>query len=215
VANILCLDFDGIIVPGDIARQIFDRFAESGWDELESRKMRGGLTPEQYRAAVLGLVESEKAELAEFVAAVALPRPGLAGVLGLAQWQGWVPMVVSPGFDFYVDPVLDVMGMDRLARHVGRTRRDYRWRVRYESPRGVELEDGFVLSYLSALRNAGDFVVYASVDEDAAIAAAAASMVFAGGGLLKRLEGAHERVHPFEGFEELWRVIESECPAGG
>ena len=47
-----------------------------------------------------------------------------------------------------------------MTRHCGRTRQVYRWRLTYASPRGVELEEGFLLSYAAALRDAGDLVVY-------------------------------------------------------
>ncbi|HMR97567.1 MAG TPA: haloacid dehalogenase-like hydrolase, partial [Microthrixaceae bacterium] len=79
-------------------------------------------------------------------------RPGLLELFDWAHWNGWVVTVVSNGFDFYVDGVLDALGADRVARHAGRTRHEYRWHVTYYSPRGIELEEGFKLSYAAAFQ---------------------------------------------------------------
>lgn len=210
MANILCLDFDDTIVLDNTARQIFERFASPGWELLGERKSRGELTVEQYNAAALDLVEATREELVEFVNAVARPREGISELLDWAHWNGWMAAVVSNGFDFYVDAVLDRLGLDRVPRHAGRTSREYRWRVRYYSPRGVVLEDGFKLSYAAAFRRAGDFVAYVGDGESDVEAATLASAVFARSTLLERLDGRHERLYAFDSFHDVRDVLERE-----
>lgn len=210
VANIICLDFDDTIVLDNTARQVFERFAAPGWQALSERKARGELTVEQYNAAALDLVEATREELVEFVVQVARPRAGLGELLDWAHWNGWMAVVVSNGYDFYVDPVLDRLGFDRVPRHAGRTSREYRWRVRYYSPRGVVLEDGFKLSYAAAFRGAGDFVAYVGDGESDLEAAGLAPVVFARSTLLERLDGHHERLYAFESFHDVRDVLERE-----
>ena len=210
MANIICLDFDDTIVLDNTARQIFERFAAPGWVELSERKARGELTVEQYNAAALDLVEATREEMMEFVVSVARPRAGFAELLDWAHWNGWMAVVVSNGYDFYVDAVLDHLGFDRVARHAGRTSKDYRWRVRYYSPRGVVLEDGFKVSYAAAFRAAGDFVVYVGDGESDVEAAKLAPVVFAQSTLLERLDGRHERLYAFETFDDVRKVLERE-----
>lgn len=210
MANIICLDFDDTIVLDNTARQIFERFAPPGWEELGERKARGELTVEQYNAAALDLVDATRDELMEFVVSVARPREGFAELLDWAHWNGWMSVVVSNGYDFYVDAVLDHLGFDRVARHAGRTSKDYRWRVRYYSPRGVVLEDGFKLSYAGAFRAAGDFVAYVGDGESDIEAAKLAPAVFARSTLLEALDGRHERLYAFETFHEVWEVLDRE-----
>lgn len=210
VANIICLDFDDTIVLDNTARQIFERFAAPGWEALAARKARGELTVEQYNAAALDLVEATREELVAFVAQVARPREGLGQLLDWAHWNGWMAVVVSNGYDFYVDTVLERLGFDRVPRHAGRTSREYRWRVRYYSPRGVVLEDGFKLSYAAAFRGAGDFVAYVGDGESDLEAAKLAPVVFARSTLLERLEGRHERLYAFETFHDVRDVLERE-----
>ncbi len=210
VANIICLDFDDTIVLDNTARQIHERFAAPGWLALGERKARGELTVEQYNAATLDLVEATREEMMEFVVSVARPRAGFGELLDWAHWNGWMAAVVSNGYDFYVDAVLDHLGFDRIARHAGRTSKDYRWRVRYYSPRGVVLEDGFKVSYVAAFRAAGDFVVYVGDGESDVEAAKLAPVVFGRSTLLERLDGRHERLYAFETFGDVRNVLERE-----
>jgi len=197
-------------VTCDTTSEVLARFAGGDMERLREMRARGEMTVEQFNAAALRTVEATREDLSAFVASLASAREGFAGVVDRARWSGWAPIVVSTAFDFAVAAVLDGQGLDRLARHTGRTSREYRWRVRYLSPRGVDLEDGFVLSYLAALCAAGDTVVYVGSDGETAAAAKLASMVIAGVELFARLDGVHGRLHRFEGFEAAWRTIERE-----
>ena len=203
MANILCLDFDDTIVLDNTARQLFERFAAPEWREHEARYQAGKLSVEQFNAAALDLVEAEPEALKEFVLSVARLREGFLELLDWAQWNDWLPMVVSNGFDIYVNPVLDSLGIDRVTRHAGRARFDYRWRVTYFSPRGVEIQDGFKLAYASSLKNTGDSVTYIGDGESDVAAAMLAARVFARSTLLERLDGVHPNVTPFETFHDV------------
>jgi 2-hydroxy-3-keto-5-methylthiopentenyl-1-phosphate phosphatase len=212
VANVICLDFDDTIVLDNTARQLFDRFAAPGWRDLESRLRAGELSVEQYNAAALDLVDADDATLRAFALEAARLRPGFLDLIDWAHWNGWLPIVVSNGFDLYVDPVLDAHRLDRLVRHCGRTWFAYRWRVRYDSPRGVELQEGFKLAYARAFRDLGDFVVYVGDGASDLPAARLAPAVFARSTLRERLEGEHPRLYPFETFHDVIAVLEQEAP---
>jgi 2-hydroxy-3-keto-5-methylthiopentenyl-1-phosphate phosphatase len=215
VASIICLDFDDTIVLDNTARQIFERFADPSWKEREAEYKAGRLSVEQFNAAAFDLVDPSVtgAELRSFVREVARPRPGLAALVDWAHWNGWLLVVVSNGFDFYVDTVLDDLGFDRIARHAGRTRNEYRWRVRYLSPRGIEIEDAFKLSYARAFKDAGDFVAYAGDGASDVPAARMAGAVFARSTLWERLCGEHPRVYVFESFDDIVGVLERDAQA--
>lgn len=203
MANILCLDFDETIVLDNTARQVFERFAAPEWREHEERYRAGKLSVEQFQAAALDLVEAEPEELTEFVLSTARPREGLLELLDWALWNDWLPIVVSNGFDIYVNPVLDSLGIDRVTRHAGRARFDYRWRVTYFSPRGVEVQDGFKLAYAASFKNTGDVVCYVGAGESDVQAALLAERVFARSTLLERLAGVHPDVRPFDTFHDV------------
>ena len=191
-------------------RLVFERFAAPNWREFEADYHAGRLSVEQFNAAALGTVEATRDELREFSAESVTVRQGFLELLDWAHWNEWVVTVVSNGFDFYVDGVLDAIGADRIARHAGRTRHDYRWRVTYYSPRGVELEEGFKLSYAAAYQNSGDFVAYVGDGASDIQAARLAQAVFARDTLLTRLQDEHPRVRPFETFNQVVAVLEAE-----
>ena len=211
MAKILCLDFDDTLVLDNTMRQIMDRFGQPEWNEIGARYDRGELSVEQANAACLDLVEAEPEEIEAYVREVARPRAGIVELADWAHWNAWLVAVVSNGFDLYVDPVLDDLGLDRVARHAGRARKDYRWRVRYFSPRGVELESGFKLSYAGTFKNAGDFVVYVGDGRSDVEAARLAPVVFARDTLWAELKDEHPRIYPFETFHDVIAILDREA----
>jgi len=170
------------------------------------------MTVEQYNIRSFRMVRNEvtREDLRNFASEFAQPRPGVVELVDWAHWNGWITVVVSNGLDVYVEAVLDKLGLDRVARHAGRTRFDYRWQVRYLSPRGIEIEQGFKTSYAAAFRNAGDFVVYVGDGASDVEAARLAPAVFARDTLWQRLHGEHERIFPFEDFHDVRAVLERE-----
>lgn len=213
MANVICLDFDDTIVLDNTARQLFERFATPGWRDAEGAYHAGKVSVEQFNIAALDLVEASLEEMQAHVAEVARVRDGFLELTDWAHWHGWQPIVVSNGFGFYVDVVLDALGLDRVARHAGRARFEYRWRATYLSPRGVELQEGFKLSYAAAFKGAGDFVVYVGDGASDVGSAKLAAVVFARDTLLERLSGVHPHVYPFETFTDIVTVMEREAEA--
>jgi 2-hydroxy-3-keto-5-methylthiopentenyl-1-phosphate phosphatase len=211
VAKLLCIDFDDTIVLDNTMRQIMERFGRPEWHDIGARYDRQELTLEQANSACLDLVEAGSDEIRAYVREVARPREGVRELGDWAHWNGWLIAVVSNGFDLYVDPVLDDLGLDRVARHVGRARREYRWRVRYYSPRGIELQSGFKLSYAAAFRDAGDFIVYVGDGTSDVEAARLAPVVFARETLWERLKDEHPHIYAFETFHDVIAVLEREA----
>jgi 2-hydroxy-3-keto-5-methylthiopentenyl-1-phosphate phosphatase len=211
VANILCLDFDDTIVMGNTSRAVFERFGAPEWREHEAEYHAGRLTVEEYNVAAMRTVTATYEELRAFSAEAATIRPGFLELLDWAHWNGWLPVVVSNGFDFYVDAVLDKAGVERVARHTARTRFDYRWLATYLSPRGVDVLDGFKLSYAASFQGMGDFVAYVGDGASDIEAAKLAQAVFARDTLLRALDGVHPRIYPFETFHDVVKVLGSEA----
>ncbi len=211
MANILCLDFDDTVVLENTARLVFERFAAPAWRDFEGEYHAGRLSVEQFNASALATVEATYDDLRQFSVESVTVREGLLELLDWAHWHDWVVTVISNGFDFYVESVLDAIGADRVARHAGRTSHDYRWHVTYYSPRGVALEEGFKLSYAAAFQNAGDFVAYVGDGASDVPAAKLAQAVFARDTLLARLSGDHPQLHAFETFHDVVSVLAGEA----
>ena len=205
MASVLWLDFEGVVVEAGLTAAVVAEFAAHP-------PASPGATPETALAAAIAEFEAPREEVEARVRALASPRPGFAELVGWAQWHGWLPVVVSTAPDVCVNAVLDEAGFDRVARHCGRTRQVYRWRLSYASPRGVELEEGFLLSYAAAFRAAGDLVVHTGVEAAGAEAARMAWASFASGPLREAL-GEGERVYGFETLAKVRERLEREGEA--
>jgi 2-hydroxy-3-keto-5-methylthiopentenyl-1-phosphate phosphatase len=83
-------------------------------------------------------------------------------------------------------------------------------RLRYISPRGIELNDGFKLSYASELRQLGDALVWVGDGPSDLAPSALSDAVFARDSLLAELAGARDRVFAFEDFGDVVAVLERE-----
>jgi 2-hydroxy-3-keto-5-methylthiopentenyl-1-phosphate phosphatase len=211
MAAVLCIDFDDTVVEQDIAAQILERFAASGWRTLRADMAAGRLSLEQYSAAALDMVEAEAGELVAFALSEARPRPGFLELLDWAHWNDWLPVVLSNGWDLYIDPILDQMGVTRVVRHCGRARFTYRWRLRYLSPRGIEVADGFKLSYVASYRDQGDFVAYVGDGRSDVAPARISQAVFARDLLLETLADEHPQLHRFETFHDVVAILDRDA----
>lgn len=213
MAPVLCLAFDGTIVRENIAEAMLERFAPPALAELRDSYQRGMRSTEEYRSAAIELIDALAGELAAFALSLATPRDGLHELLDWTHWNGWQTVVVSAGWDVYVDPILDQLGVDRVLRQCGRARRTYRWRVQYVSPRGVQVLDGFTGSFVASYREQGDFVVFAGSDTSDAEAAGLAHAVFARDGLEAACDARGLPVHRFESLHDIRSVLASESKA--
>ncbi|MCC7365535.1 MAG: HAD-IB family phosphatase [Dehalococcoidia bacterium] len=213
MAAVLTLDFDDTIITGNLTRALFERFAEPAWRDHAAAYSRGEISVEQYNARAFDAVPVSvtREEIAAFAVAEAEVRPGFHELLDWAHWNDWLVVVVSNGLDIAVDAVLDHLGVERVARHAGRTRAGYRWRVRFYSPRGIEIEEGFKLAYASSLRATGDFVAYVGDGASDVDAARLAPVVFARDTLLARLKDERPRVYAFETFHDVIAVLNREA----
>lgn len=209
----LCLDFDDTFVLDNTMRQLMERFADPAWRDLEADYHAGTRSVEQYNAAAIELVTGERGEIEEYIASVARPRPGGMELLDWAKWHGWQAIIVSNGYDLYIDPVLRKLGAEGTARHAGRAAYRYRWQVRYLSPRGIEVQERFKVAYAAAFQQAGDFVAYVGDGRSDIEAARMAQAVFARDTLWEQLSGEHPRIYPFETLHDVIAVLEREAEA--
>ncbi|MBE7517890.1 MAG: hypothetical protein HS107_01445 [Thermoflexaceae bacterium] len=175
MAAVLCLDFDDAVLSNDITAAILERFAG-----LEAGSPLPGTEAERIHTlrAAVSRIEAPRADLVAFVREKACVRDGFVDLVRWCNEHGWAPMVVTHAFDLAVGAVLRDPGLDRVAVHAGRMRFAYRWRLTYLSPRGVEVQDGFQLSYVAAMRQAGDFVAMVCGPATSPEAATAASVAF-------------------------------------
>lgn len=209
----LWMDFGVVAEPGDALARLMQAHARTEWDTATEAVAGGKLTREQAVARTISTVQLDAPALAEATRAVAKPAPELHALQDWAHWHGWFGVVAGAVPDVVMNAVLDDARLTRVARHAGRLRFVYQWRLSFLSPRGVEVEDGFTVGYMAAFQRAGDLVVYVGDDAGDIEAARMAHAVFARGALFDGLTGEHPRVFSFETLAEIVPVLDREAEA--
>lgn len=213
MAAIVWLDFETAIAGDGLSEAFFQTFAGSRWNEVSAMVAQGEMTREQAIIAAMGAIEASDEAMRAWVRANARTAPDLYELTDWAHWHGWLPVVVSLAPDILVDTVLDDLGLDRVTRHCPRARFQYRWRLTFFSPRGVEIEDRFTVAYASAFQRAGDFVVYVGADPGDREASQMAHITFARDALLGRLGGSTARIRPWTSLHDVKDALDREGEA--
>ncbi len=200
MASVLWLDFDTAALARSLTSQFLASFSEAANVDRPPDE-------EAVIAAADGCGLTD-AQIADFATQHAVPAEGLLELWHWAHWNRWHMAVGGVTFDLLMNPVLDAVGIDRAARHAGRTDTHYRRRVRFLSPRGVEIRSSFVAAYLGAHARAGDLVVYVGGNaSDAALCHAAFIGDTAGSVPTKPLN-----VRTRNSLPDVTRQLEAESP---
>jgi len=107
---ILVTDFDGTFTRRDFFDLILERHDPPGARALWDSFLAGGMTPFEGIAGVLGSLRTDEAGALELVAAMD-PPPGAAAAAHALQAAGWEIVVASAGCRWYIDRVLDSLGL--------------------------------------------------------------------------------------------------------
>ena len=113
-------------------------------------------------------------------------------------------VIVSNGLDFYIEPVLQEIGMLGLELHCGRTSFSQDGiGIDYYDPRGNIISEGFKKIYSAWLRKRGKNIIYIGDGLSDLEAAYQADHVFATGNLVKLLGGQSIPCRSFSDFHDL------------
>lgn len=123
-------DFDGTIVTEDLGLELLKAFADPGWEELERAYEAGEIDLQECLSGQFALIRRPRAELEAFVGQRAQVRPGFAELTYFCRQQNIPFLIVSGGLDFYIQQVLDSVGLGNLDYLAARTR---------FTPQGIEV----------------------------------------------------------------------------
>ncbi|HHY92173.1 MAG TPA: MtnX-like HAD-IB family phosphatase [Firmicutes bacterium] len=113
----LVSDFDGTASLTDVGDAIVSTYAGSdAWREVDAAIRRGVLTTKGAYEVVYDRIQVSTAELEEFVLRFSLD-PHFADAVGLFTRQGLPAVIVSDGFDFYIDRLLARSALGGLPRY--------------------------------------------------------------------------------------------------
>ena len=189
-------DFDGTLATTFVGGEMFrcctppDRVAE-----LSANFSHGEILLRQYQEAVFDMVDETTFEMSKRAELNGCIRRCATEVCELVWDSGGVVSVASAGLDFYIKPVLEKAGLDRVELHSGKVLSEPTERppFRYDYPSYVKSCKGDwvtckceVINRLKSNHGASEVIfVGDGLLGDACAAANAADTVFATGKLLR------------------------------
>lgn len=126
---IIFTDFDGTITQQDSLAQVLYKFADSRWLEIEDRVTAGELTDRQALQAQFDLLNVSLKAALEVVKEIPIDD-SFPPFYHFCQQQGWPLIVLSGGFESFIQTILKRRGLEGIPFHANRVIvKNNRWKV--------------------------------------------------------------------------------------
>jgi 2-hydroxy-3-keto-5-methylthiopentenyl-1-phosphate phosphatase len=207
----LVSDFDGTACLQDVGDAIVQIFGWPGaWDEVDAAIGRGEINSKEAYEIIYGRMELVAADLLEFVLTHSLD-PDFGPAAELFTCRNLPVLIVSDGFDFYIDALLTRHGLSHLSRHSnhleindGRVKLDFP----YHGHLGCYRCANCKTHHLLKLKEQGYRIVYCGDGHSDRCACQRADLTFAKGYLAGYLEKRRIPFIPFERFADILPHLE-------
>jgi 2-hydroxy-3-keto-5-methylthiopentenyl-1-phosphate phosphatase len=112
--QIIFCDFDGTITVKDNIVQIMKQFGPAGWEELKDQVLSQQISIQEGVGKMFSLLPSQlKTEIIDYVLTNAKIRTGFSEFVAYIRQQDIPFYVVSGGIDFFVNPMLERVGIKK------------------------------------------------------------------------------------------------------
>jgi 2,3-diketo-5-methylthio-1-phosphopentane phosphatase len=105
------VDFDGTIAPNEPTDQLFDRFADAAWRDIDQSWLDGNITSWEATAQNVTLLRARPEEVTAFLRHIPVD-PGFPAFVDLCRRNGASITVVSDGLDVILRTVLGEAGLN-------------------------------------------------------------------------------------------------------
>lgn len=202
----LVSDFDGTASLTDVGDAIVKNYAgPAAWHEVDAAIRRGKLTTKGAYEVVYSRIRVSAAELEKFVLSFALD-PDFPAAVRLFAARGLPALIVSDGFDFYIDRLLERAGLAWLTRysnHLEITGSVPKVSFPHHGALSCRQCANCKTYHLKKLRAQGYSIVYLGDGHTDRCAAQRADLVFAKGYLAQFLGRKGIPFHPFQRYADV------------
>jgi 2-hydroxy-3-keto-5-methylthiopentenyl-1-phosphate phosphatase len=205
------LDFDGTVTQEDVSFLLLDTYVGSIWREHLKEYTEGRIPVGTFNKRVFGMVKAGRKAMTELVlnSDRVRIRPGFPEFLDYCRRQGIKTVIVSNGLLFYIEAILDKLGINGVEVYAARNRfSPDGMKVEYIGPDGAEMEVGFKEAYTGLLEKEGYDIIYVGNGASDIFAARRARHVFAVDELLQRCLKEQVLCTPFTDFFDVMRGLE-------
>lgn len=202
-------DFDGTITEEDTAFFLLDLFAQGDWRQLLRQYREHRISVGEFNARAFALVKADRETLLGAIKGRVRVRRGFRQLVDYCRGRGLRLVIVSNGLDFYIEAVLEELGMRDIEVHAART--DFSpegLKVQYLGPEGGPLQDAFKEAYVRWFLGLGYRVIYIGDGDSDIPPVKRADFVFARGELLSYCRKNSLNYRAFEDFFDVIGELE-------
>jgi 2-hydroxy-3-keto-5-methylthiopentenyl-1-phosphate phosphatase len=202
-------DFDGTITEEDASFFLLDAFAQGDWRRLFQQYREHRISVGEFNTRAFAMVKADKPRLLEALQGNVKVRAGFHELVGYCLEEGLKLVIVSNGLDFYIEAVLNELGLGDLEVHAAQASfHPTGMKVRYVGPDGKTVDDGFKDAYIESFLRLGFRVIYIGNGDSDIAPAKHAHGVFATGDLLAYSKENNLNCRPFTDFREIVADLE-------
>jgi 2-hydroxy-3-keto-5-methylthiopentenyl-1-phosphate phosphatase len=206
------LDFDGTVTVHDISYLLLDAYAGDAWHPHLRDYESGRINVGAFNRRSFALVTAGREEMTDFVlqSGRLVIREGFKEFIDYCRERGFPIMITSNGLRFYVEAILEHLGIAGLEIHASENEfSPDGMKVKYVGPDGSEMEDGFKEAWTRSLMAAGYQVVFVGNGTSDIHPARLARHVFAAEELLEKCRRENLACRPFRDFRDVLTVVET------
>ena len=206
-------DFDGTVTIGDVGFMLLDGFASGDWRQWEQKYADGEISVGRFNTEVFSMVTADRQAMLDYIKGKVTIRPGFSDFVTLCQQKAFRLVIVSNGLIFYIEKVLEDIGLTALEVYAADT--DFRpdgLRVKYTAPDGSAVDSGPKNAYTDFFLADGYRVIYIGDGRSDFLPAQRCNTIFAAadaGGLLPLCRRENVRCHPYTSFHDIINVMET------
>jgi 2-hydroxy-3-keto-5-methylthiopentenyl-1-phosphate phosphatase len=210
--TILQCDFDGTITVDDVSFLLLDKFAEGDWRKVLNKYREDKLTVGEFNRKVFSMVKATRQEMTDYMQKNLKLRTGLPELVRVCEKLGLRFVIVSNGLDFYIEQVLKDLGLTGIEFHAAETVFDPAgMKVRYVSPDGKEINDGFKEAYMRLFLGQGYRTIYIGNGYSDFPAASLAHKIYGIDSLLEHCQKVNVSCRVFNDLKEVAESLQMNC----
>ncbi len=210
------LDFDGTVTEEDVSFLLLDTYVGSRWRGYLKEYSEGRIPVGTFNKRVFGMMKADRRTMTELVLTSdrVKVRPGFRDLVDYCSQKGYKIIVVSNGLSFYIEAILDSLGLDHIEVYAAENNfSPDGMKVRYVGLDGKELEAGFKEAYTELLGGNGYNIIYVGNGASDIFSSRRALKVFATGNLLEKCREEQLECIPFTDFYDVIKGLEKMAPA--
>lgn len=204
-------DFDGTVTEEDVSFLLLDTYVGSHWREYLKEYTGGRIPVGAFNKKVFGMMKADQQTMTDLVlnSDRVKIRPGFRELVDYCSRKGIKVDIVSNGLIFYIEAILEQLGIDGLEVHAAENRfSPDGMEVRYVGPDGTEMEVGYKEAYTELLVKQGYSVIYIGNGISDIFSSRLAIKVFATGDLLVKCREENLACVAFNDFFDVIKGLE-------